>query len=258
MTNPWEMLKSLNGESTRTKKCITSSDEKRFSYANWLFVYGHLPFRSIDKRWLAQYDGQKVIKLGNLGYCLKDSLYVFDPLCVMSSGEKQLSGEALRTDIQLFDLYMKAQNKELMSIPYSFSTPVAIIHRSSMNAYIAMASISGFDDDGYPEFILQTQPIETNLVAFVLGRPLCNGFIENNSDLMVYYLPLDQLMEETNSVGKILQLDLDAVPRVDWERTEKYYTMLYGYTDRNEYNELVKRYEEQCSRIITFIAKIGF
>ena len=108
-----------------------------------------------------------------------------DRLAVKSPGERDITGQDLRNNQQLFARYMGIQRREIMPIPYAFSTPIAILDRRRQDYYLAMGSLTGQDNDGYFEFGIQTEPVETDLMMRIVNnRPLCDGFIQNNDNFM--------------------------------------------------------------------------
>lgn len=233
-----------------------------FSFSNWDFLYGHFPFHRKEREQLQQYDGATVKELGPAGYYIeKLGIFpVFDRLAVKEYGERDLDGQALRSNQQLFGRYMAIQHKEIMPIPFSFSTPIAILDKTNVNYYLTMGNLCGQDDDGFFEFTLQMEPIQTGLVSPIISnRPLCDGFLRGNDNYMVYYFRVDQLKEEIdifNSIG--LKTDAGVPPQIDYSLADKYYSQLFGFTDEGQYRILADQYESQCKKVIKYIGKLGF
>ena len=233
-----------------------------FSFSNWDFAYGHFPFHQADRMRLQNYDGEQVKELGVAGYYIeKLGIFpTFDRIAVKSPGERDISAQDLRNNQQLFARYMGVQQREIMPVPYAFSTPVAIYDRQQQDFYVAMGSLDGRDNDGYFEFVINSDPVKTDLMMRIVNnRPFCDGFLKNNDNFMFYYMRLDQLVEtvETfNSIG--LSTGTGTPPKIDFELAEKYYGQLFGFSNEGQHRILADQYESQCKKFIKYISDIGF
>ena len=210
-----------------------------FSFPNWDFVYGHFPFYRAERERLSQYDGYSVSEMGVAGFYI-DKLGpfpMFDRIAVKNPGDPDLNGMALRNDQQLFIKYMSVQRKEMMMVPFAFSTPIVILERSSQDTFLAMGNLCGQDNDGYFEFTVQTNPIKTDLMMHITGnRPLCDGFLKGNDNYMVYYLRIDQLEETIKDYYSIGFAKPDGeIPHIDVQLADKYYGQIFGFTNEGEY-----------------------
>lgn len=232
-----------------------------FSFANWDFAYGHFPFHRADRVQLQKYDGEQVQELGAAGYYIEKlgPFPMVDRFAVKSPGERDITGQDLRNNQQLFARYMGIQRREIMPIPYAFSTPIAILDRRRQNYYLAMGSLTGQDNDGYFEFGIQTEPVETDLMMRIVNnRPLCDGFIQNNDNFMVYFMRVDQLAEAVESFNSIgFSSGAGTPPKIDYQLADKYYGQLFGFTNEGQYRILADQYESQCKKLIKYIGGLG-
>ncbi len=112
---------------------------------------------------------------------------------------------------------------------------------------------------GYFEFGIQTEPVETDLMMRIVNnRPLCDGFIQNNDNFMVYYMRVDQLAEAVDSFNNIgFSAGTGAPPKIDYQLADKYYGQLFGFTNEGQYRILADQYESQCKKLIKYIGSLG-
>lgn len=233
-----------------------------FSFSNWDLTYGHFPFHRKTREELKIYDGYDVKEINAVGYYIEKlgPFPLFDRIAVKYPGEHDITGMDLRNNQQLFERYIGIQRKEIMPIPYSFSTPIAIIDRTQQVHYIAMGNLCGMDDDGYFEFVIQTDPVETDLIMEIVGdRPFCDGFLQNNDNYLVYYMRVDQLVEAIETAkNAAFSNDAGTVPMIDYHLADKYYEQLFGFTNEGQFKILSDQYESQCKKAIKYINKLGF
>ena len=234
-----------------------------FSFANWDFVYGHFPFRQKERSLLKEYDGKRVEQIGE-SWCYIEDLGpgfspMFSDLALAESGQTALSGDRLKANRQLLMRYKAVQRKEILSIPYSFTTPIIILDRATMLLYLAMGNISGQDKDGYIEFELQTAPFETNVIVNIAkARPLCDGFLKNNDRYMIYLVRIDQLMEELQYFEQRgYRYSLGKYPKFNYSLAYEYYESLLGFEDEDRCNLLAATYENKCMEILRCLKELS-
>lgn len=230
----------------------------RFSFTSWDCVYGHLPFYRAEHEKFQMYDGMDVEKLGNAGYYIAkvgSRSQVFDGLIV----EENVTPALLRTNKSVYLRYMLIQRKELMFVPYSFSTPIVIYDRNSVNQdfYLTMGSLSGIDEQGAAKFAIQYKAVKTDSVMSIVdSRAVCDGFIEGNSNLMVYYTRVDRLEELLHALPPMLKKG--EVPAIDHAIADQYYMEMFGYQDEQMFRRLAATYEAQCEKLIDYIGTMGW
>lgn len=238
-----------------------SNETSIFSFANWDFIYGHFPFRRAEREILNSLDGREVISLENDEYYLKEKgpSIVLNKLATKKRGEDDLTTEKLKAEPELSYQYSIIQKRELTLIPFTFSTPVAVLNRNSRGIFLGMGNIVGVNSEGYFEFTITTRPFASDVVYDgVMHRPLCDGFIQSNDKLMVYLFRPDWFMKQVEKWVLIKKASQAITPpSIDLLNADKYYSQLTsGISNQSECQQCAKKYESECENLIEFVRNL--